>query len=187
MIIEELFANGVMTMGPSPQDPTRQVGVFAPGALADMPVIRARAFEDFAWIAGRWSYENRVPATPSSPAYVDAGEVEYFVLEVEGWISSRQPERRLLIYDPMSRQWMYILTRGAYCLLRSPAGWNDRLTQIVFEGRMAMLGLERDWRMTWTRLGSTAFCFVNEERHPGEDGVSGNWVFVDEWQFRRLS
>ena len=73
MLIEELFARGVMTMGPSRSDPDRQVGVFRPELVAELPVIRATEMEKFRWIAGDWSYENRVPATRSNPAYTDAG------------------------------------------------------------------------------------------------------------------
>ena len=52
MLIEELFARGVMTMGPSRTDPARQVGVFNAEALAKLPALRAEHMETFRWIAG---------------------------------------------------------------------------------------------------------------------------------------
>ncbi len=47
---------------------------------------------------------------------------------------------------------------------------------------MMMIGLEREWRMTWITMGLDAFKFVNEERV-----ASGEWTYIDEWRFSRLS
>ncbi|HUB78934.1 MAG TPA: hypothetical protein VMB03_09070 [Bryobacteraceae bacterium] len=52
MRIEELFSKGVMTMGPSRIDPSRQVGVFRPGAIAGLAVRREAEMAPFRWIAG---------------------------------------------------------------------------------------------------------------------------------------
>ena len=71
MLIEELFANGIMTMGPSRNDPGRQVGIFRSEAVSRLPGIRASEMEKFGWIAGEWNYENRVPATSRNPAGLD--------------------------------------------------------------------------------------------------------------------
>jgi len=62
MLIEELFARGVMTMGPYRVDPQRQVGVFRSEVVSALPAIRAAEMERFRWLCGEWKYENRVPA-----------------------------------------------------------------------------------------------------------------------------
>ena len=45
---------------------------------------------------------------------------------------------------------------------------------------MTMLGINCDWRMTWTRHANDAFSFVNEER-----GASGDWEYIDRWRITR--
>ena len=70
-----------------------------------------------------------------------------------------------------------VLTNGSYGLLRS-SGWSGG--QIVFAGLKTMIGLERQWRMTWTRRSDDEFAFVNEEQR-----ADGTWVYVDEWRYRR--
>ncbi len=180
MLIEELFASGVMTMGPSRTDPARQVGVFRPEALSGLPALRAAEIEKFRWIAGEWDHENRVPATPRNPAYVDDG-VSRFAVSDDSWICAVLPDGSLvrqITFDPFSRQWFYVLTRGSYGMLRSPRGWEGN--QLRFTGRMTMIGIECEWRMTWTREGDDAFRFVNEEL-----AGDGSWAYIDEWQFRR--
>ncbi len=51
---------------------------------------------------------------------------------------------------------------------------------ITFLGLMTMIGVECDWRMTWTRVSDDKFQFVNEEKTPHND-----WAYVDEWHFKR--
>ena len=68
MLIEELFASGIMTMGPSRVDPNRQVGVFSAKAIEGVSAARAAEIERFRWIAGEWDYENVVPQTRRNPA-----------------------------------------------------------------------------------------------------------------------
>jgi hypothetical protein len=182
MLIEELFANGTMMMGPSPLDPGRQVGIFTPAALAGLGERRAAAIERFRWLAGRWRFENLVPATRHSPAYGDAGVQEFALSDRDTWISSVLPDgslTRCLTFDPLSRQWIYVLARGAFGMLRSRGGWIGN--RIVFEGLMTMVGLERDWRMTWTAEDADHFRFVNEER------TGDTWIYVDEWRFTRVA
>ena len=183
MIIEELFARGVMTMGPSKIDPARQVGVFRPEALAPLGAVRAAEFEKFRWIAGEWRHENRVPATAHSPAYSDPGTSRFAICENEGWICAVAPdgrEVRHITFDPFSRQWIYVLTRGSYAILRSRGGWLGN--SIVFSGEMTMLGIDCQWRMTWTRHSDDAFSFVNEALD-----ATGTWQYVDEWHFTRAA
>jgi hypothetical protein len=52
MLIEELFSRGIMTMGPSRNDPTRQGGIFDSRYTAPLPALRAQHLEQFRWIAG---------------------------------------------------------------------------------------------------------------------------------------
>ena len=181
MLIEELFSRGVMTMGASKADPGRQVGVFRPEAVAALPALRAAEMEKFRWIAGEWSFENRVPATQCSPAYTDTGSHRFSLCEKRTWTCSVAPdgrEGRLITFDPFSGQWIYVLTQGSYGILRSREGWNGG--RIVFAGRMTMLGIECEWRMTWTRENDDAFGFVNEEL-----GADGSWQYIDEWRYKR--
>jgi hypothetical protein len=181
MLMEELFSRGVMQMGASKADPARQVGVFRPEAVAPLAAIRAAEMEKFRWIAGEWNYENRVPATRCNPPYADVGTARYSLCEKDSWICICEPggkEERHITFDPFSRQWIYLLARGAYGLLRSPQGWVD--DRIVFSGLMTMIGIECEWRITWTRQSDDAFGFTNEEL-----ASDGRWAYIDEWQFTR--
>ena len=181
MLMEELFSRGVMTMGPCRNDPARQVGVFRPEAVAELPAIRKAEMEKFRWICGEWSYENRVPATRCNPAYTDVGTCRFSLCEKEAWVCIVEPggaEMKNITFDPFGRQWIYMQTRGSYGLLRSAEGWVGE--QIVFTGSMTMLGINCEWRMSWRREGEDAFGFVNEEM--GEDG---RWEYIDEWRFVR--
>ena len=182
-LIEELFARGVMTMGPSRVDPKRQVGVFRPEAISEFPAIRAAEMEKFRWLCGEWNYENRVPATQFNPAYADVGSCRFSLCDKDFWIcvvEDSGAEMRNITFDPFSRQWMYVLTRGSYGLLRSPQGWiGDR---IVFSGSMTMIGINCEWRMTWTKTSEDTFHFVNEQI-----GTGRCWEYIDEWRFTRKS
>ena len=179
MLIEELFSRGIMTMGPSRNDPSRQVGIFNSAFVAKLPALRTTEMEKFAWIAGEWNYENEVPATRVSPPYVDIGSAKY--CEKGGWIcllALDGREIRQITFDPFSTQWIYVLLEGSYGILRSSEGWVGE--RIVFSGLMTMVGINCEWRMTWTKTGDDQFGFVNEERNP-----DGSWAYIDEWRFRR--
>ncbi|MBV8841496.1 MAG: hypothetical protein JO307_01685 [Bryobacterales bacterium] len=181
MLIEELFGRGIMTMGPSRADPARQVGVFRPEAVAQLPAMRAAEMGKFRWIAGEWSYENEVPASRHNPAYVDIGSSRFALCEKDTWVCGVAPdgaEGRQITFDPFSRQWIYMLARGSYGLLRSAEGWIEN--RIAFSGTMTMIGITCEWRMTWTKENEDAFGFVNEEL--GEDGA---WHYIDRWRFLR--
>jgi hypothetical protein len=181
MLIEELFSRGIMAMGPSSGDPNRQVGVFHSDFIARLPALRASEMEKFRWIAGEWTHENHVPATRVSPSYTDIGASRFSFCEKESWICMLTPDGREtphITFDPFSKQWIYVLIRGAYGILRSPEGWRDN--RIVFTGLMTMLGITCDWRMTWTKTSHDHFGLVNEER--AEDG---SWQYIDEWRFTR--
>jgi hypothetical protein len=181
MLIEDLFARGIMTMGPSRHDPNRQVAVFPPGAIQRVSAARAGEMRKFHWIAGEWNFENPVPSTRVSPAYTDVGVSRFSISEDGGWVCMVSPDgsqQRCLTFDPLSLQWIYVLTRGSYGMLRSKAGWAG--DQIAFQGSMTMIGIDCEWRMTWTRVSDDEFGFVNEEKL-----ADGSWAHIDEWRFRR--
>src|SRR5215472_8388397 len=126
--MEELFSTGVMTMGPSRTDPARQVGVFTPEILAKLPGIRAAEMEKVRWMAGEWRHENHVPPTRFSPAYSDAGVSRFALNERGDWLCIVGPdgeETPHITFDPFSRQWIYVLMRGAFAMLRSAGGWQE--------------------------------------------------------------
>ena len=181
MLIEQLFSQGIMTMGPSRLDPHRQVGVFSPGLIQKLSAARALEIDKFRWIGGEWNYENRVPATSFNPAYADIGSQRFSLCEDDSWVCIVSPDgrqQRHITFDPFSKQWIYVLTRGSYGVLRSPEGWTDN--QIVFSGLMTMVGINCEWRMTWTKVSEHEFRFVNEEQ-----ASDGSWSYIDEWRFTR--
>jgi hypothetical protein len=180
--MEKLFGSGIMTMGPSRTDPARQVGVFAPGTVESVVRARVAELERFRWIAGEWNYENAVPATRHSPAYSDSGRQKFAISDIDGWICSVGADgalHRMLTFDAFSAQWIFVLLRGSYGMLRSKEGW--RGDEIAFEGLMTMIGVECEWRMTWTRESDERFRLVNEERN-----TDGLWAYIDEWRFTRV-
>jgi len=176
MLMEELFARGIMRMGPARDDPARQVGVFNLEFVAGLPALRLSEMEKFRWIEGEWNTENRVPATRLSPAYSDFSRGTYRICERNNWIclvDRNGLERRHITFDPFSGQWIYVLLEGAYGIMRSP-GWDGN--HIAFEGLVTMIGVECVMRQAWTKASDDEFRFVNEEKLP-----DGTWGYVDEW------
>ena|ERR1051326_99368 len=181
MLIEQLFSHGIMIMGPSRIEPSREVGIFSAGLLPKLSASRAAEIEKFRWIAGQWSYENSVPATRLSPAYTDIGQQTFSIGEKDTWVCVVSPDGREhphITFDPFSKQWIYVLIRGSYGILRSAEGWTDN--RIVFSGLMTMIGINCEWRMTWTKISDNEFKFINEEQ-----SADGSWAYIDEWQFKR--
>jgi hypothetical protein len=180
-LIETLFTQNVVRMGPSRNDATRQVATFDPSALTNLATLRASEMESFRWLTGDWTYENPVPATRVSPAYCDIGSAR-FAESADGtsicMVGRDGRQTPLLVFDPWSRRWMYMLTNGSYGILRSP-GWRDN--QITFVGTMTMIGIDCEWKMTWTRIGRDEFMFVNEEKLADD-----SWSYIDEWRYRRV-
>src|SRR5215467_3368788 len=126
MLMEELFSRGIMTMGPSRVDPTRQTGIFNPAAIAGLAEARAVELQKFGWLAGEWHHGNEVPATSLSPAYTDIGSCRFSFCEKDSWICACGPDGREtphITFDPFSKQWIYVLLRGSYGVLRSAEGW----------------------------------------------------------------
>lgn len=181
MLMERLFSTGIMRMGPSRVDPSSQVGVFNLEFVAAMPALRTAELQKFAWIQGEWEHENRVPATSVSPAYSDVGTSRFGPSADGAWICALAPDGReipQITFDPFSRQWIYLLTKGSYGLLRSAEGWVG--STIAFTGTMTMIGINLEWRMRWTRHRDDTFSFINEEQNP-----DGSWAYIDEWRFKR--
>jgi hypothetical protein len=182
MLMEQLFSRGIMTMGPSRNDPDRQVGVFPSGMIQKVAAIRSGEMERFRWIAGAWNFENAVLPTQMSPAYTDIGTHRFSISEDSGWVCVVPPDGKpspYLTYDPFGLQWIYVLTRGSFGILRSKEGWVGN--QITFTGLMTMIGIDCEWRMTWTNVNDDEFRFLNEEKLPG-----GSWSYIDEWRYRRI-
>jgi hypothetical protein len=181
-LIDAMFASGVVHMGPATNDPERQVATFDPVAIAELLAARDRELQTFLWILGEWEFENHVPAGLRNPAYVDIGRISYVRGDDRAWISIALPNGKtvpLLTFDAWSQQWIYVLTNGAFGILRS-TGWKD--DHIVFAGTMTMVGVTCEWRMTWSRRGPELFTFVNEEKLP-----DGRWAYIDEWRYVRRS
>jgi hypothetical protein len=181
MLMQQLFSTGIMKMGPARSDPARQVGVFNPNLIAGLPALRSAQMQKFSWIVGEWEYQNPVPATSVSPAYCDLGTSKFATSADGAWLCLVGPDGSLtqnITYDPFSKQWIYVLLRGSYGILRSSEGWVGE--RIVFSGLMTMIGINCDWRMRWTKESDDQFGFVNEERN--EDG---SWSHIDEWRFER--
>jgi hypothetical protein len=180
MLMEELFARGIMMMGPSRDDPQRQVGVFNKDVVGRFAAVRLAEMEKVTWLAGDWTAVNKVPLTRTNPAYEDIRSSTLRLCETGAWIcrvGADGRERPHITFDPFSKQWMYVLAEGAYGILRSP-GWTGN--QIVFAGRMTMIGVDCEWRLTWNKATDDQFSFLNEEQLP-----DGSWGYVDEWEFRR--
>ena len=174
MLIEELFSRGIMTMGPSRSNPRVQVGVFNTDFVSSLPARRAAEMEKFRWLAGEWHHENHVPAGRLNPAYIDSGSSDFSFCENDSWICAVAGDGRktpLITFDPFSEQWIYVQLRGSYGVLRSREGWQRE--RIAFWGLMTMIGIDTEWRMTWTKMGNDQFSFTNEERLP-----DGSWVFI---------
>lgn len=178
MLMEELFRRGIMRMGYAADDPSRLTGLFNLEYIATLPALRKEQMQRMLWLEGEWVAVNRVPATAMNPSYEDHQVYRY--RSNGDWIClvTRAGEQRPHItYDAFSRQFMYVLSEGAFGVLRSP-GWEDN--RIVFTGEMTMIGVNCVLRQTWTKENDDAFSSVNEERL--EDG---RWSVVDEWEFRR--
>jgi len=181
MLFEELFSRRIMTMGPSHVDPARQVGVLTPEVISNLLPTRTAEMEKVRWLAGTWTSENEVPATRFNPAYTDVGTITFSFDEKAGWLyvaPKTGPQIPHITFDPLSKQWVYVLLRGAYGVLRSEAGWIDN--RIVFSGFMTMVGINCEWRMTMTRDGHDRYTVVNEELD-----THGVWTYIDQWKLSR--
>src|SRR2546423_9211037 len=151
MVMEELFKRGIMTMGPSRNNPSNIVGVFNMDLAAKLPAMRRAGMDTLGWMAGDWDSVNTVPATAQNPAYAETGSAVLALCEKENWICRGREgsQKPYITFDPFSSQFMYVLTEGAYCVLRSP-GWEEN--RLIFAGHMSMIGVDCEWRLTLTKL-----------------------------------
>jgi hypothetical protein len=181
-LIETLFSRHIVRMGPSRHDPSQQVATFDADAIGRLVAERTSEMERFRWLIGEWTFENPVPPTRISPAYCDRGSAT-FAASADGlficMVGRDGRQTPLLTFDPWSRRWIYMLTSGSFGILRSP-GWKGN--RMVFTGLMTMIGIDCEWRMTWTRQSENAFGFVNEEQ-----AADGSWSYIDEWRYLRKS
>jgi hypothetical protein len=72
LIFEQLVDRGFMGLDPLPK-----VLVFNREVVGKFPAIRKAKLEEFKWLVGEWSAENRVQATPTTPAYTDTYRYTY--------------------------------------------------------------------------------------------------------------
>ena len=145
LIFEQLVGRGFMVL-----DPVRKVLVFHREVVGKFPAIRKAKVEEFKWLVGEWSAENRV-ATPTTPAYTDTYLYTYQLCEGDTRISITGPggnPRPYLTFDPFSSRWMMTFVDGLYGVLQS-GGWQDN--SVVFAGPLTMLGVDCELRQTITR------------------------------------
>jgi len=141
-LIEKMFESKVVRMGPSRNDASRQVASFDPEAIRALAARRSTELHTFEFLIGDWSYQNPVPATRVSPAYCDVGSATFRQNADRTWICMLGPNGReipLLTFDAWSNQWIYVLTNGAYGILRSSG--RDGIN-ITFRGAMTMVGVQ---------------------------------------------
>ena len=159
LIFEQLVARGLMAF-----DPNRKVLAFNLPALAKFPAIRQQKMEEFKWLIGEWAFENRVHATPTTPAYTDTYFYAYNLSDdgtrftVSGHGAKARP---YLAFDPFSNRWMMTFTEGLFGVLQSN-GWQG--DAIVFTGLLTMLGVDCELRQTITKKSSDEFHILNEEK-----------------------
>ena len=152
LIFEQLVGHGFMVL-----DPVRKVLVFNREVVGRFLAIRKAKMEEFKWLVGEWSAENRV-ATPTTPAYTDTYLYTYQLCEGDTRISITGPggnPRPYLTFDPFSRRWMMTFVDGLYGVLQSGGGWQDNF--VVFAGRLTMLGIDCELRQTMTGEAATNF------------------------------
>jgi hypothetical protein len=175
LIFEELLARGFMAL-----DPDRNVLTFNLSTVSKFPGIRKSKIEEFKWLVGEWAFENRVRATPTTPAYTDTYFYTYQFCDDDMricLIGKGGKQRPYITFDPFSRRWMMTFTEGIYGVLQS-TGW--RGDTIVFEGTLTMLGVDCELRQTIEKQGNDEFHIANEEKLP-----DGNWKITDEFFCRR--
>jgi hypothetical protein len=172
-IFEQLVSCGFMVL-----DPARNVLIFNREVVGKFPAIRKAKMEEFKWLLGEWAFENRVRATPTTPAYTDTYYYTYALCDDDTRISVTGPGRKArpyLTFDPFSNRWMMTFTDGLYGVLQSE-GWQGNT--IVFGGHLTMLGVDCELRQTMTR-SDHEFHILNEEKLS-----DGRWVITDEFYCR---
>jgi hypothetical protein len=175
LIFQELVSRGFMA-----HDLKRNVLTFNLEVVSKFPAIRKAKMEECRWLIGVWAAENRVRATPTTPAYADTYVYTYDWADNETRITVSGPSgksRPLLTFDPFSNRWMMTFTEGLFGVLQSPGGKDDT---IVFSGPLTMLGIDCELRQTITKKSLDEFHILNEEKLP-----DGSWRETDEYFCRR--
>jgi hypothetical protein len=161
-------------------DLKRNVLTFNLEVVSKFPAIRKAKMEECRWLIGVWAAENRVRATPTTPAYADAYVYTYDWADNETRITVSGPSgksRPLLTFDPFSNRWMMTFIDGLYGVLQSDGWQGDR---IIFIGNLTMLGVDCQLRQTLTRKSENEAHILNEERLP-----DGSWQVTDEFYCTR--
>ncbi len=161
-------------------DANRNVLTFNLDVVSKFPAIRKAKMEACRWMIGEWSCENRVRATPTTPAYTDTYIYTYEYADNDTRITVTGPSgksRPLLTFDPFSNRWMMTFIDGLYGVLQSD-GW--RGDKIVFIGSLTMLGVDCELRQTLTKKSEDETHILNEEKL-----VDGSWQITDEFFNRR--
>jgi hypothetical protein len=175
LIFEQLVGRGFMVF-----DPERNVLTFNREVVGKFPAIRRAKMEEFKWLVGEWAAENRVRATPTTPAYTDTYFYTYQLSDDAARILIIGPggkPRPYLTFDPFSHRWMMTFTDGLYGVLQSE-GWQG--DSMVFTGPLTMLGVDCEIRQTMAKRSADEFHTLNEEKLP-----DGRWQVTDEYYCRR--
>jgi hypothetical protein len=175
LIFEQLVSRGFMVL-----DADRKVLTFNREVVGEFPSIGKQKIQEAGWLLGTWVFENRVRATPTTPAYSDTFIYRYQLCDDQTRICILGPGGKLrphLTFDPFSHRWMMTFTDALYGVLQSE-GW--RGNTIVFTGPLTMLGVDCQLRQTITGKNDDEFHILNEEKLP-----DGGWQVTDEFNCRR--
>jgi len=175
LMFEEIVRKGFLVF-----DPQRKVLTFNREVISKFPALRKTKMDEFKWLVGKWAAQNRVRATPTTPAYEDTYRYTFELRDDGTRIYIAGPDakfRPYLTWDPFSKRWMMTLIEGGFGVLQS-SGWAG--DSIVFTGRVTMLGADCDLRHTITKISDVDLYAVNEQQLP-----NGEWIMVDDFIWRR--
>ena len=175
LIFEQLVSRGFMVL-----DPQRKVLTFNREVVGKFPAIRKAKMDEFRWLVGEWTAENKVRATPTTPSYTDTYIYTYQLTDDDSRLTVTGPggkPRPYLTFDPFSNRWMMTFIDGLYGVLRSE-GWQGN--RIVFIGSLTMLGVDCELRQTITRGSQDQVHILNEEKLS-----DGSWQVMDEFECHR--
>ena len=134
---------------------------------------------DFAWLAGDWTWEMQIHATPTTPARVAKGVFTFVPDGSSIWMHSGSSKPiPYLTYDAFQGRWVLTLVDKLSHGGISGPGWQDGTA--VFEGMMTFMGVEMHLRQTWRRISEGELRNVNEEL------LEGQWIPVDEIIIKRV-
>jgi hypothetical protein len=107
MLMEELFARGIIVVGLLGTIRGGKVGVFNNELVAGFPALRLAEMEKMKWLAGDRRAGNKVPATRAHPAYSDISTSTLKILRErpvdlpgrQRWQGAASPDVRSLVVD----------------------------------------------------------------------------------------